>query len=263
MVRRLAPLALLAAALVLPGAAPTRYRAGINPTVAEHLEYAGQAQREGRMGEATGYAKALLIGQEITYAVMFEPESEPQRADAMRALQAAAQTWRDSLDDEVTIRPAKEGETPNLVIHFQPDVRVDDRAISGYIQWRREIRRTGKGWEGVFEGQVFARTQFKGRPMRFEAMHCCLGHEMGHMFGLPDAASRNSGDAIMGMLNLGRPVESPNEAEIETVRNIRTDAGDIERAALGTGEQHQEIMELDGTHSEGRSHHAGHRHSHR
>ncbi|RYG88336.1 hypothetical protein EON77_00770 [bacterium] len=255
MVRRFAPLALLtAAALILSGAATTRYRAGINPTVAGHLEYAGQAQREGRNGEATGYAKALLIGREITYAVMFDPESEPQRPEAMRALTAAAQTWRDALDDAVIIRPATEGETPNLVIHFQPDVRVDDRAISGYIQWRREIRRTGKGWEGVFEGQVFARTQYKGRPMRFEAMHCCLGHEMGHMFGLPDAASRKSGDAIMGMLNLSRPVESPNEAEVETVRNIRSDAGDIERAALAMGEQHQEILELDGTHSEGHAH---------
>ncbi|RZJ37605.1 MAG: hypothetical protein EON87_21975, partial [Brevundimonas sp.] len=85
MVRRTAPIlfaALATVAFSLMGASATRYRAGINPTVAEHLDYAAQAQRQGRSGEATGYAQALLIGKEITYAVAFDPDSEPQRPEA-------------------------------------------------------------------------------------------------------------------------------------------------------------------------------------
>ena len=98
----------------------------------------------------------------------------------------------------------------------------------------------------IFEGEVCARTHYKGKPMTFEAMRCCLGHEMGHMFGLPDAAGKD-GDALMGPLNLSRPVDGPNESEVETVRHIRQDASEIEKLALAkSGEQL--IIELDGSH---------------
>lgn len=253
MVRRLAPLAL--AAIALMGASSTRYRAGISPMMASHLEYANQAFREGRSGEAGGYAKALLIGEEITYAIAIDPESEPQRETALRALDAAAQTWREALNGAVTIRPVKDGETPNLVIHFEPDVQVEGRTVSGYIRWQRDVRRTGNGWEGTFEGQVHARTQFRGKPMSFEAMRCCLGHEMGHMFGLPDGVGKDPAghEAIMGPLKLARPTNGPNETEIETVRNIRKDAGEIERL-VATGIDRQAILELDGTHARPHDH---------
>ena len=246
MIRRLAPLAMIAVALM--GASSSRYRAGINPTVASHLEYAGQAARDGRGEEAKGYAKALLIGEEITYAVAFDPGSEEHRETAMEALNAAADTWREALGGTVTVRAARDGETPNLVIHFEPEVEMQGRAVSGYIRWRRTVQNTSAGWIGKFEGQVFARTHCKGKPMPFAAMRCCLGHEMGHMFGLPDAhPNAKDDDALMGPLNLGRPVSGPNETEVETVRHIRQDASEIERLA-GTKTENQIIVELDGSH---------------
>ena len=247
MVRQLAPIALVALALL--GASPTRYRAGINATVANHLEYAGQAVRDGRSGEAGGYAQALLIGEEIPYALAIDVDSEPQREDALKAVDAASATWRKMLGDSVLIRPVKDGETPKLIIHFSPEVEIEGRAISGYIRWRRDVRRTGAGWEGMFEGEIFARTQYKGRAMSVDAMRCCLGHEMGHMFGLPDANGKDGEgrEAIMGPLNIARPVTQPNGNEVETVRNIRQDATEIARLSM-SGEQHQTILELDGTH---------------
>ncbi len=241
----LAPVALLAM-----GASSGRYRAGIHPTVEGQIAYGSEAARAGRAEEARGYAQALLIGDEIKVKATFDAASEPHRAEAMRALAAAGETWREALGRTVTIREAREGETPDLTVNFQPEVEMQGRAVSGYIRWRREVRRVGDGWQGLFEGYVYARTTYRGRPMTFEAMRCCLGHEMGHMFGLPDHDASDTGArAIMGPLDVRNPVARPDDEEIETVRHIREDAGAFTRIASGSsadGAEHQLILELDG-----------------
>ena len=254
----LAPLALGIAGGLMGAASSARYRAGLHPTVESQIEYGAKAAKAGRAGEAKGYAQALLIGEEIKVRTFFAPESEGQRPEAMRALAAAGETWREALGRTVKIREARSDETPDLTVDFQPDVQLQGRQVSGFIRWRRDVRRTGDGWVGSFEGHVSARTMYAGKPMTFEMMRCCLGHEMGHMFGLPDHDPNDQSDegsrAIMGPLDVRNPVAAPDETEVETVRHIREDAagfGATELKALD-GTEHQLILELDGTETRSR-----------
>jgi predicted Zn-dependent protease len=68
---------------------------------------------------------------------------------------------------------------------------------------------------------------FKAMPM--ESMRHEMMHEIGHVLGLEDTESTG---AIMGPLDMNRPVSRPLPHEVKAVWDIRLEASRIRKDAL-------------------------------
>jgi hypothetical protein len=213
-------------------------RAAIHPSVTEHLDNARIQAQLGKSDEAASYAKAMLMGGKITVSVDYGNTPIKQIPACDTAVKGAFEMWETALDHDVTFERVEFGQTADVKIKFDQNVKLKNQIVSGYINWSRTVEDTYDGPVPHFKADVFLRTTDpNGVPMQAKAMRHTCGHEFGHMFGLDDVKEVGM---LMGPINLRAPVANPNEAEVETVKAIRAECQTLVLAAKHSGGTHGE-----------------------
>ena len=208
-------------------------RAAIHPAVAEHLDNARIKAQLGKADEAASYAKAMLMGGNITVSVDYGDTPVKQQIACDEAVKGAFEMWEKALDHDVNFTRVEFGEKADVKIKFDQRVKLNNQIVSGYINWSRTVEDTTDGPIPHFKADVFLRTTDpNGNQMVAKAMRHTCGHEFGHMFGLDDAKEVGM---LMGPINLRCPVAAPNESEIETVKAIRSECQALVLAAKHSG----------------------------
>lgn len=218
-------------------------RAAIHPSVTEHLDNARIQAQLGKADEAAGYAKAMLMGGNITVSVDYGNTPIKQQAACDEAIKGAFEMWETALNGDVNFTRVQFGEKADVKIKFDQSVKLNNQIVSGYINWSRTVEDTFDGPVPHFKADVFLRTTDpNGHELQARAMRHTCGHEFGHMFGLDDVKEVGM---LMGPINIRAPVARPNEAEIETVKAIRAECQTLVLAAKhehgGTHGEHFDI----------------------
>jgi hypothetical protein len=208
-------------------------RAAIHPAVTEHLDNARIQAQLGKADEAASYAQAMLMGGKITVSVDYGNTPIKQIEWCDTAVKGAFDMWEKALDHDVTFTRVELGEKADIKIKFDQNVKLKNQIVSGYINWSRTVEDTTEGPVPHFKADVFLRTTDpNGTPLQAKAMRHTCGHEFGHMFGLDDVKEVGM---LMGPINLRCPVAAPNEAEVETVKAIRSECQTLVLAAKHQG----------------------------
>lgn len=208
-------------------------RAAIHPSVAEHLDNARIKAQLGKADEAASYAQAMLMGGKITVSVDYGNTPINQIPACDEAVKGAFSMWENALDHEVNFSRVEFGSPADVKIKFDTSTKLKNQIVSGYINWSRTVEDTIDGPVPHFKADVFLRTTDpSGTPMQAKAMRHTCGHEFGHMFGLDDVKEVGM---LMGPINIRCPVAAPNEAEISTVRAIRSECQTLVLAAKHGG----------------------------
>ena len=208
-------------------------RAAIHPAVAEHLDNARIQAQLGKADEAASYAKAMLMGGNITVSVDYGNTPITQIPACDEAVKGAFEMWQTALNKDVSFTRVEFGEKADVKIKFDRSTKLNNQIVSGYINWSRTVEDTTEGPIPHFKADVFLRTTDpNGNPMVAKAMRHTCGHEFGHMFGLDDVKEVGM---LMGPINLRCPVAKPTEEEVETVKAIRAECQSLVLAAKHTG----------------------------
>jgi predicted Zn-dependent protease len=199
--------------------------------VRHHLEAARTSVEQGKYGAAIAHAALVLVADEPRIAVRFQSVPPSRQAVCREALREAVTLWEESARPRVRFQLVSESESPDIVLQFQPDVRLRNEPVCGYVRWSRSMHTHGAR---ILRGRTSAEIKIRergmtGGPMSREAMRHAIMHELGHVLGLED--SRRVGD-VMGPLDFRRPAPSPTAAEANAVRAVREQARDIRRTAL-------------------------------
>lgn len=196
-----------------------KIRAAVLPSVNEHIDKARIKAQLGSFAEATGYAQAMLMDDNITVSVDYGNTPESQKPWCDTAVIGAFAMWEKALGKEIKFVKVDAQSDPQVRIKFDKNVKLDGGIVSGYINWSRSIEESKDGIRPIFSADVFLRTTDpRGTKLSAKAMRHTCGHELGHMFGLDDASKVG---VLMGPLDVNNPVSTPTADEIETVLAIR------------------------------------------
>lgn len=241
--------------VVAPTFASYKVRTAIHPSVTEHLDNARIQAQMGKTEEAASYAEAMLMGGKITVSVDYGNTPVNQMPWCDEAVKGAFEMWEKALDRDVQFNRVQPGASADVKIKFDQNVKLNNQIVSGYINWSRVVKDTVDGPKPHFKADVFLRTTDpNGNKLQAKAMRHTCGHEFGHMFGLDDVKEVGM---LMGPLDLRRPVATPGEAEVETVKAIRAECQNLVLMAKSNGTHAQYF---DGTCS--CDHDGGHEHHH-
>lgn len=215
-----------------------KIRAAVLPSVNEHIDKARIKAQLGSYEEASGYAKAMLMEDQITVSVDYGNTPDNQKTWCDTAVAGAFDMWEKALGKEIKFVRVESKDAPHVRIKFDKDVTLNGGIVSGYINWSRSIEETKEGFRPVFSADVFLRTTDpRGTKLSAKAMKHTCGHELGHMFGLDDASRVG---ILMGPLDVNNPVSAPSADEIETVMAIREECKLL--AKHGSSGQHAQYF---------------------
>ncbi len=145
------------------------------------------------------------------------PLPPAQQGIYRNAVAGAFYMWEDAMGAKLF--RITETATPDVVIHFQPDVVNRGSEVAGHIDWKRGVTPAG---DPILSATIQIRMQRgNGVPMSFEQLRGCLSHELGHVLGLSDSDS--VGD-VMGAMNFANPAEAIRPEEVANLISLRNEA---------------------------------------
>jgi hypothetical protein len=227
------PVLLATLAIALP-TAPANVSGSSAPLLDEVTNHLSEAQKcfdRGTYELAAAHADMVLVDKELSVFVKFQNVPENVHPTALKAMDQAFKGWEDALKDSIKFTRSTDEEAADVVIRFKPDVRMGREPVAGFANWKRVIDKDSEGKiVSKFTSDLQIRTMtlnFKAMPM--ESMRHEMMHEIGHVLGLEDTESTG---AIMGPLDMNRPVSRPLPHEVKAVWDIRLEASRIRKDAL-------------------------------
>ncbi len=227
------PVLLATLAIALP-TAPANVSGSAAPLLDEVTNHLHEAQKcfdKGTFELAAAHADMVLVDKDLSVFVKFQNVPEDIQPSALKAMDQAFKGWEESLKDSIKFSRTNDEEAADVVIRFKPDVRMGREPVAGFANWKRVIDKDAEGRiVSKFTSDLQIRTMtlnFKAMPM--ESMRHEIMHEIGHVLGLEDTHSTG---AIMGPLDMNRPVARPLPHEVKAVWDIRVQATKIRQEAM-------------------------------
>ncbi|MEZ0325988.1 MAG: matrixin family metalloprotease [Fimbriimonas sp.] len=227
------PVLLATLAIALP-TAPANVSGSSAPLLDEVTNHLSEAQKcfdKGTFELAAAHADMVLVDQDLSVFVKFQNVPANVQPNALKAMDQAFKNWEEALKGSVKFTRSTDEEAADVVIRFKPDVRMGREPVAGFANWKRVIDKDGEGKiVSKFTSDLQIRTMtlnFKSMPM--ESMRHELMHEIGHVLGLEDTDSTG---AIMGPLDMNKPISRPLPHEVKAVWDIRVQASKIRQEAL-------------------------------
>jgi hypothetical protein len=199
--------------------------ADLLPEMKQHLDFGHRCVRLGYDSGAQASCELILLPQILVY--VDERGSTPE---ARAAIGEAAFIWEDALEHETMFVRVHNRKEAQVVITFRDRLQVDGNEAGGFTEWSRSVKWANTHYEGKLQATIVLRThQPNGKPMtRFQARHAML-HEFGHLLGLDDSPQKGG---VMAPLNLRKPIGTPSEQEVRTIRSLRDEAMALKLSAV-------------------------------
>lgn len=129
-------------------------------------------------------------------------------------------TWNRDLGDVYTV--VVSAQDADIVVVWQPVLRMGDADIAGYASWTR----SADGLTGTIQLRTLAPN---GRPMNDRQVRHAALHELGHLLGLADGGRAGE---VMAPLNMRRPAANPSDREVDALLQWREQIDAVRSQAL-------------------------------